>query len=393
MKVLLWAFSDSSAGCRRSAPTRISPGCMPCCPFAEPRNVRQRRRLRRGQSPRWTRWFFRWSARSSWASRVSLAHALIGWTKGTGLMGHNDAIVDAVEEAGVTTTTAEMAAMLLTQCAPSTRRPPLPSGRSRWTSPAAWVSRWTMAALAAEAARKCSPKVLQPKRIRPMRAPSRRCRRRRHPRTIPGRFRVGRPRRRPADLVVIVGGAELGPVRLVADPVRDGGRQRTVGRRRLEAGLDHRAGEMGAGSQAGLVRQRLGRSGRRVGDRGALSRRRDRALRHRESSTTAPWMRRAAPLLVSVFLDKISASWCVQRGRRGRSWKFDRSTPSSGRFQSRATGRSSARPAPRFWVPRRVKLSWIVGGFHWFRSDGVGHQPGHGDSIDRLCVVEPGGHR
>ncbi|MCI4675122.1 type I polyketide synthase [Candidatus Mycolicibacterium alkanivorans] len=59
----------------------------------------------------------RWNAESSWAQRVSLAHALIGWTKGTGLMGHNDAIVGAVEEAGVTTyTTAEMAAMLLDLC-------------------------------------------------------------------------------------------------------------------------------------------------------------------------------------------------------------------------------------------------------------------------------------
>jgi fatty acid synthase, bacteria type len=59
----------------------------------------------------------RWSAESSWAQRVSLAHALIGWTKGTGLMGHNDAIVSAVEEAGVTTyTTQEMAAMLLGLC-------------------------------------------------------------------------------------------------------------------------------------------------------------------------------------------------------------------------------------------------------------------------------------
>ncbi|WP_059017863.1 type I polyketide synthase [Mycobacterium sp. M26] len=59
----------------------------------------------------------RWNAESSWAQRVSFAHALIGWTKGTGLMGHNDAIVDAVEEAGVTTyTTAEMAAMLLDLC-------------------------------------------------------------------------------------------------------------------------------------------------------------------------------------------------------------------------------------------------------------------------------------
>jgi len=59
----------------------------------------------------------RWNAESSWAQRVSFAHALIGWTKGTGLMGHNDAIVGAVEEAGVTTyTTAQMAAMLLDLC-------------------------------------------------------------------------------------------------------------------------------------------------------------------------------------------------------------------------------------------------------------------------------------
>uniref|UniRef100_UPI0025DBFB4B beta-ketoacyl synthase N-terminal-like domain-containing protein n=1 Tax=Mycolicibacterium sp. TaxID=2320850 RepID=UPI0025DBFB4B len=64
----------------------------------------------------------RWNAESSWAQRVTLAHALIGWTKGTGLMGHNDAIVDAVEEAGVTTyTTDEMAGMLLGLCTPEAR--------------------------------------------------------------------------------------------------------------------------------------------------------------------------------------------------------------------------------------------------------------------------------
>ena len=59
----------------------------------------------------------RWKAESSWAQRVSLAHALIGWTRGTGLMGHNDAIVGAVEEAGVTTySTEQMASMLLALC-------------------------------------------------------------------------------------------------------------------------------------------------------------------------------------------------------------------------------------------------------------------------------------
>ena len=64
----------------------------------------------------------RWSAETSWAQRVTFAHALIGWTKGTGLMGHNDAIVGAVEAAGVTTyTTAQMAAMLLDLCTTGAR--------------------------------------------------------------------------------------------------------------------------------------------------------------------------------------------------------------------------------------------------------------------------------
>ena len=59
----------------------------------------------------------RWKAETSWAQRVSLVHALIGWTRGTGLMGHNDVIVDAVEEAGVTTySTEQMAGMLLDLC-------------------------------------------------------------------------------------------------------------------------------------------------------------------------------------------------------------------------------------------------------------------------------------
>jgi fatty acid synthase len=59
----------------------------------------------------------RWKAESAWAQRVTLAHALIGWTRGTGLMGHNDVIVSAVEEAGVTTySTDEMASMLLALC-------------------------------------------------------------------------------------------------------------------------------------------------------------------------------------------------------------------------------------------------------------------------------------
>ncbi|EUA87428.1 short chain dehydrogenase family protein [Mycobacterium ulcerans str. Harvey] len=80
----------------------------------------------------------RWHAESSWAARVSLAHALIGWTRGTGLMGHNDAIVSAVEEAGVTTySTDEMAAMLLGLCDVESKVAAA-STRSKRTSRVGW---------------------------------------------------------------------------------------------------------------------------------------------------------------------------------------------------------------------------------------------------------------
>lgn len=49
-----------------------------------------------------------------WARRVSLAHARIGWVRGTGLMGGNDPLVAAVEERGVRTwSTSEIADELI----------------------------------------------------------------------------------------------------------------------------------------------------------------------------------------------------------------------------------------------------------------------------------------
>lgn len=60
----------------------------------------------------------RWHAEPVWGSRTSLVHALIGWVRGTGLMGGNDPLVDAVEAAGVRTyATNEIAAELLSQVA------------------------------------------------------------------------------------------------------------------------------------------------------------------------------------------------------------------------------------------------------------------------------------
>ena len=154
----------------------------------------------------------RWSAESSWAQRVTIAHALIGWTKGTGLMGHNDVIVDAVEEAGVTTyTTDEMAAMLLDLCTPEARvAGSLAPLKVDLTGGLGEVD-LDMAELAAKAREEMSAGAEAPDADGPV------------PGTIaalPSPPRGPRPGPAPywadldvdpADLVVIVGAAELGP--------------------------------------------------------------------------------------------------------------------------------------------------------------------------------------
>jgi fatty acid synthase len=64
----------------------------------------------------------RWSAERTWGERVTLAHAIIGWVRGTGLMGANDPLIEAVEAAGVRTwTPQDMAAALLETCEPAAR--------------------------------------------------------------------------------------------------------------------------------------------------------------------------------------------------------------------------------------------------------------------------------
>ncbi|WP_051706021.1 type I polyketide synthase [Nocardioides aequoreus] len=64
----------------------------------------------------------RWHAESAWSARVSLAHAHIGWVRGTGLMGGNDPLVGAVEAAGVRTwSPEEMTAELLELCTADAR--------------------------------------------------------------------------------------------------------------------------------------------------------------------------------------------------------------------------------------------------------------------------------
>ncbi|AZA08623.1 type I polyketide synthase [Corynebacterium pseudopelargi] len=64
----------------------------------------------------------RWNAESSWQPHTSLVHMHIGWVRGTGLMGGNDPLVEAVEAAGVQTySTQEMAEKLVQQISPEVR--------------------------------------------------------------------------------------------------------------------------------------------------------------------------------------------------------------------------------------------------------------------------------
>lgn len=65
----------------------------------------------------------RWNVEESWKQRTTLAHAHIGWVRGTNLMGGNDPLVAAVEAKGVRTfSTEEMAAQLIDLASSQTRQ-------------------------------------------------------------------------------------------------------------------------------------------------------------------------------------------------------------------------------------------------------------------------------
>ena len=65
----------------------------------------------------------RWNVEDAWRRRTTLAHAQIGWVRGTNLMGGNDPLVAAVEAKGVRTfSTEEMAAELIELASSETRK-------------------------------------------------------------------------------------------------------------------------------------------------------------------------------------------------------------------------------------------------------------------------------
>ena len=331
----------------------------------------------------------RWGAESSWAQRVTLAHALIGWTRGTGLMGHNDAVVGAVEAAGVTTySTDEMAAMLLRLCTPDARvAAAVAPLRADFTGGLADVE-LDLAELAAGARDGVAPDAAAdadgpgPGTIAALPCP---------PRGHRGAPPPGWPDLDvdPADLVVIVGAAELGPY----------GSSRT----RFEMEVENRlsaAGVLELAWTTGLVRwEDDPRPGWYDTASGDLVDEADLVERYHDAVVQRCGIREfiddgaidadhASPLLVSVFLERDFAFTVSSEAEARAFERFDpehtmvRPVPDSGDWEVIRKAGTEIR------VPRKRKLSRTVGaqiptGFDprvW------GISADMADSIDRVAL-------
>nr|WP_155769688.1 type I polyketide synthase [Mycobacterium asiaticum] len=331
----------------------------------------------------------RWHAETSWAERVSLAHALIGWTRGTGLMGHNDAIVTAVEEAGVNTySTDEMAAMLLGLCDVESKVAAAGSPiKADFTGGLADVE-LDMAALAAKAREEMSGEGAADAdetaegTIAALPSP-------------PRGFTPAPPPQwddldvDPADLVVIVGGAELGPY----------GSSRTRFEMEVENELSA-AGVLELAWTTGLIRWEDDpqpgwydtQSGDLVDESELVERYHDIVVQRcgiREFvDDGAIDPDHASPLLVSVFLDK-DFTFVVSSESEARAFvEFEpehtviRPVPNSSDWQVTRKSGTEIR------VPRKTKLSRVVGAQipTGFDPTVWGISPDMATSIDRVAL-------
>ncbi|SKG13814.1 fatty acid synthase Fas [Mycobacteroides abscessus subsp. bolletii] len=307
----------------------------------------------------------RWKAESSWASRVSLAHALIGWTRGTGLMGHNDAIVTAVEEAGVTTySTADMASMLLALCTPEARVQAAQAPVEKDLTGGLAEVQLDMAELAAKAREDLESRAAKsneiddeddPNVIAALPSPPRG-----YTSTLPPEWAdldVD-----PADLVVIVGGGELGPL----------GSSRT----RYEMEVDDElsaAGVLELAWTTGLVKwENDPEAGWYDTETGELVPESELVERYHDKVVANIGVREfvddgaidpdhASPLLVSVFLDK-DFTFTVSTEAEAREFvKWD---PEHTVIQPLADGSDwqvTRKAGTEVRVPRKTKLSRTVG--------------------------------
>ncbi|PEG56272.1 beta-ketoacyl synthase N-terminal-like domain-containing protein, partial [Mycolicibacterium diernhoferi] len=331
----------------------------------------------------------RWKAETSWSQRVSLAHALIGWTKGTGLMGHNDAIVGAVEEAGLTTyTTAEMASMLLSLCNIESKvaaaRAPI---EVDFTGGLGEIE-IDMAELAAKAREDMSAVADDESDedesgiIRALPSPPR------------GYASAPPPAWDdldidPADMVVIVGGAELGPY----------GSSRTRFEMEVSGELSA-AGVLELAWTTGLVKwEDDPKPGWYDTETGDLVDEAELVERYHDAVVAKVGIREwvedgfldadhSAPLLVSVFLDK-DFTFVVSSEADAREFvKYDPEHTVIAPVPDSADWQVTRKAGTEIRVPRKVKLSRTVGGQipTGFDPQVYGVTPDMASSIDRLAL-------
>jgi len=330
----------------------------------------------------------RWHAESSWAARVSLAHALIGWTRGTGLMGHNDAIVSAVENVGVTTySTDEMAAMLLRLCDVESKAAAAHAPITADLTGGLTKAHIDMAELAAKARGQATSSEEAGSSdaegiIAALPSPPR------------GYIPAPPPEWAdldvdPADLVVIVGGAELGPY----------GSSRT--RFEMEVGGElSAAGVLELAWTTGLIRWEDSpqpgwydtASGELVDESKLVERYHDTVVERcgiREFvDDGAIDPDHASPLLVSVYLDKDLSFVASSEADARALVQFDPEHTLATPVPDSSDWRVTRKAGTEIRVPRKAKLSRTVGGQipTGFDPTVWGISPDMASSIDRVAV-------
>jgi fatty acid synthase len=299
----------------------------------------------------------RWSAESSWNTGVTLAHAIIGWVRGTGLMGHNDPMVSAVESAGVRTwSTAEMADELLALCTPERRTAARTAPIVADLTAGLGEADLDLAALASQAPARSDDETVEEAA----------------PATVPALPAPARPTAGttppwpevtvdPADLVVIVGAGELGPH----------GSSRTRFEMEVAEELSA-AGVLELAWSTGLIRWEQTpkpgwydtESGDPVAEHEIADRYHDTVVERcgiRRYADDGEMIDNAAPLLESVFLDE-DLTFTVASEEEARA--FAASDPERTSVTALATGdwEVTRRAGTEIRVPRRFALSRTVGG-------------------------------
>lgn len=326
----------------------------------------------------------RWAAEDSWNQKTTIAHALIGWVRGTGLMGHNDGMVDAVEAAGVRTwSTAEMAANLLGLCTTEhrehARAEAIVADFTGGLDPS--IDLKALAGAAADAATdEAEESDDEVTTVAALPAPAR----------APKAMTPQWPSidARPEDLVVIVGAGELGPY----------GSSRT----RLEMEVDEKLSAAGVAELAwntGLIQWDTApkpgwydtESGDPVPESEIAERYHDEVVSRcgiRRYADEGAMVENTSPLLTSVFLDD-DLTFTVSSEAEARA--FASAAPEKTRIAENAeTGdwQVTRLSGTEIRVPRQFTLSRTVGGQipTGFDPTRWGVTPDMAESIDRVAL-------